>query len=686
MWNPYLAPSTGTKLPPLVVGVVNLGTYQGNFQIALFDPAGGAEEGDYVVPNVPDGTYLFPYDYPGYSDGQANTYWWDGETNLTMTLMSFADSSYEPPDDIIYQIPNLSTTDITMIENFPNSNPSFAPAMFDASGNAITTTGGFHGYETFKNIHFYATNQEAGIGTDTIQWDADNNKFMIGLVPWSFNADRDGIRWGELEEYPGEYGWIPDYGLQSLMRALEGSSTYPLLWYPESVYYEVDAGVEVTDADKVYRADGQSLGEPIEGPYIVGLVKFPDYEVSTNTNYTVYLFPVGRWESRAKGSTAIDVSDLFVPCVVGGTEVSIKAYAVDMPDPVYTVTYLKEETGIYSVVATSDIDFFDKTSEVYYKTFASTDTPLIDIELGFPLGFFPDPPLDMVNYLYGKYIALPNGNVGRMPTVAEITGLSAFDLEAELSIMALNGITDIPIINLFAQKCHTNQISLFIDAPAFDKFKSLEVWQRSLFNTEYASLHAVPDKVKIDDVTSVYVWPSINMVQIYANMFNSYGTLNYVPAGNLYGNIAVSNLITTDYYLYADALKTKRINYQKVGALGPVMWEQRTRYALESDLSYISTVFILRELKRRLLTFFAQFTFRYTTPAMLLNLTTGLASILQGMQSAQFLVGYRYQVPSYAEAQAAGRLLVVKIWVSVISDAEEIEIQTTLENAATLSG
>ncbi len=174
------------------------------------------------------------------------------------------------------------------------------------------------------------------------------------------------------------------------------------------------------------------------------------------------------------------------------------------------------------------------------------------------------------------------------------------------------------------------------------------------------------------------------MVQIYANMFNSYGTLNYPPAGYTYGNVAVSNLLTTDFYLYGDQLKTQKINYQKIGSLGPVMWEQRNRYALESDLSYISTVFILRELKNRVVNFFSQFNFRFTTPSVLLTMTSGLQTILAGMQAANFLVGYKFQIPSYREAQAAGRLLTVKISVSVISDAEEIQIDVTLENAANL--
>jgi hypothetical protein len=114
------------------------------------------------------------------------------------------------------------------------------------------------------------------------------------------------------------------------------------------------------------------------------------------------------------------------------------------------------------------------------------------------------------------------------------------------------------------------------------------------------------------------------------------------------------------------------------------MWEQRTTYALDSDLSYASTVFILRDLRARLIDFMSNFNFRFATPMDLLNIKSGLDTILGDFKLNYFLVNYTLQVPSYEEAQAAGRTLDIPISVSVISDMEVINLNVTLENAANL--
>jgi hypothetical protein len=122
-----------------------------------------------------------------------------------------------------------------------------------------------------------------------------------------------------------------------------------------------------------------------------------------------------------------------------------------------------------------------------------------------------------------------------------------------------------------------------------------------------------------------------------------------------------------------------------IGSKGPVMWEQRTTYGTDSDLSYASTVFILRDLRMRLVSFMENYNFRFTTPQDLVSIRSGLTSILSAFKRELFLVGYTLTVPSYKEAQAAGREQDIYISVSVISDSEVFTLRVTLENAATLS-
>lgn len=209
-------------------------------------------------------------------------------------------------------------------------------------------------------------------------------------------------------------------------------------------------------------------------------------------------------------------------------------------------------------------------------------------------------------------------------------------------------------------------------------------WTSGLTRSEYCQPVAVPDIVE-SSAGIVYVWPSVNLFQIYARMFKNYGHTRYPPAGPTYGGVSVSKLIDSDFHLYGDELKTARVNYQRVDSLGPVMWEDRTTYALDSDLSYASTVFILRDLRDRLITFMGNFNFRFMTPMDLLNIDSGLTSILSAFKRDYFLVNFTLKVPSYAEAQAAGRTLDIPISVSVISDAQVINLIVTLENAATLA-
>jgi len=168
-------------------------------------------------------------------------------------------------------------------------------------------------------------------------------------------------------------------------------------------------------------------------------------------------------------------------------------------------------------------------------------------------------------------------------------------------------------------------------------------------------------------------------------MFANYGHINFPPAGNSYGSVMANSLLDSDFYLYGDELKTNRVNYLTDTSRGVCMWEYRTLYNQgESDLSYANTPFILRDLKGRLMSFMENFTFRYSTPMDLLNIQSGLDSILGYFVQNFFLVNYTLHVPSFEEAQAAGRELDIDISVAVINSADVITLRVTLQNAANL--
>jgi hypothetical protein len=154
----------------------------------------------------------------------------------------------------------------------------------------------------------------------------------------------------------------------------------------------------------------------------------------------------------------------------------------------------------------------------------------------------------------------------------------------------------------------------------------------------------------------------------------------YPPAGFTYGTIAVENLIECDYENYGDELKTNRINWQRTKNRGSVMWEQRTTYALSTDLSYIAPNFIVDGLREQIVDFEEQFNFRYTSPTDLLNQESGLKQILDDYVTKGFVFKYELDVPTYAEAQAAGRTLTIKIGVAIAKDSEVIIINVNLNN------
>ena len=111
------------------------------------------------------------------------------------------------------------------------------------------------------------------------------------------------------------------------------------------------------------------------------------------------------------------------------------------------------------------------------------------------------------------------------------------------------------------------------------------------------------------------------------------------------------------------------------------MWEQRTTYGLNSDLSYIAPTFIMDEVRERIVEFEQNFTFRYMSSTDLLNQESGINNILYDLQSQGFLYSYKVKMPTYEEAVAAGRTLTIPIDIVISKDSEVININVAINNA-----
>ena len=277
------------------------------------------------------------------------------------------------------------------------------------------------------------------------------------------------------------------------------------------------------------------------------------------------------------------------------------------------------------------------------------------------------------------YFTLDNGSNGDPNLVAAELDLTVLE-KCKCNVIAMNGITNYKLINRIAQKAETLFMHVFADAPAYPNYGDLEQWMKNVYRSQYLAIGARPDQVEIAENEYIYVYPSVNYIKILARMQNNYQSLMYPPAGFTYGTIAVENLIECDYENYGDELKTNRINWQRTKNRGSVMWEQRTTYALSTDLSYIAPNFIVDGLREQIIDFEEQFNFRYTSPTDLLNQESGLKSILDDYVTKGFVFKYELKVPSFQEAQAAGRVLTIEIGVAIAKDSEIIIINVNLNN------
>lgn len=283
-----------------------------------------------------------------------------------------------------------------------------------------------------------------------------------------------------------------------------------------------------------------------------------------------------------------------------------------------------------------------------------------------------------------SYFTLDNGSNGNANIVASNIDTNVLK-SSGCNNLYMNGITDYKVVNKIAPVAKKYFIHVYADIPAYASYIDAENYKKKFYNSEYLVIGGRPDQVTIEDddgnESLIYVYPSVNYVHILANMLGTYQNLNYPPAGQTYGAISVENLIKCDYENFGSELKTNRINWQRALNGGTYMWEQRTNYSLNTDLSYIAPVYIVDGLREEIIALELQFAFRYSTPTDLLNQENGIKAILDNYVSKNFLYSYEINVPSYDEAQKS-RTLKIKIGVVIAKDSEVIEIELVLNNAS----
>lgn len=240
---------------------------------------------------------------------------------------------------------------------------------------------------------------------------------------------------------------------------------------------------------------------------------------------------------------------------------------------------------------------------------------------------------------------------------------------------------DFGFINKIASVCHSNHIHGFFDTPICKNYSDVEAWAKKIISSEYVVVCSRHDTTKDENDKIIYIAPSTSYAYIYANMMKNHGSLCFMPAGNTYGTIAVENLMDCDFEMYKDYLKTNRVNWQRARNNGIVMWEDRTKYALNSDLSYINSVFIVDALREQIVDFEENFNFRYITRDDLINQDSGLTAILDDFITKNFLYSYTLKVPTYDEAQKSGRTVKIRIEIVIMKDGQVINIDLVLKNA-----
>ena len=433
-------------------------------------------------------------------------------------------------------------------------------------------------------------------------------------------------------------------------------------------------GTENPSEEGWYEEDSEHAGEYIlsEDTTVDGNKTY--YELITTTGYSCHKVVDGEIQTAVIGTVTFDnestmtmeltnsfSKDTFwnfriIPQVIKDWELDVAYY--DNRKNIYNISHVYDlSTDSESPDYWKKLDFGDV--QIYISDNASITDPESKIR---------------------DWVMIENGSNGLDEIVPAEIDTTALDT-SDANILLMNGITDYRIVNRIANKCEIKKIHLFADAPAYTSYIDLQMWASKVKRSQYVVIGARPDQSILGDGTIIYVYPSVNYASIFSTMYANYGNLNYPPAGPTYGNISTEDLINCDYDMYKDDLKTNRINWQCSDNIGTMMWEQRTTYNLDSDLSYIAPTFIVDSVAEQLVDFERNYNFRYMTPDDLYNQETGINNILTNFVNSGFLYSYEVKFPTYEEAQAAGRTLTIKVGIVVMKDSEIINIDLVLNNA-----
>ena len=266
-------------------------------------------------------------------------------------------------------------------------------------------------------------------------------------------------------------------------------------------------------------------------------------------------------------------------------------------------------------------------------------------------------------------VAMLYGDDGTVPSASELD-FSGVDATA-FNLICMNGILGASIISAFVAYFEAYNIMTLWDIPNVATYVAAKSYHDSVYASEFQMGYWVSDQVTVGTRT-FSIYPSVKVAQAYARMFKRTGTLNYPPAGYDFAAVAATSLLATDAALHAADLKQAKINYLIAKSSGPVVWEQRTGYASESDLSYGSTVMCYVAFASRMKAFMENFPFRFVTPELLVTITTGLESIATDYITNGFVWSATVDVPSFAEVKAAGaRYMTINVSVKFAEDGEE---------------
>jgi len=330
-------------------------------------------------------------------------------------------------------------------------------------------------------------------------------------------------------------------------------------------------------------------------------------------------------------------------------------------DPYYLLTVYRK------IVTGASTSYF--TLESSRVSFVSTQSNFAETVVFSNINILVMNPLQYDNVGNVTPVDLLYGNDGTMPSSTDLnfTGVdpSAFNL------ICMNGILGTSVVSAFIQYFEQFNIMTLWDIANVQTYVAAKQYHDSVYASEFQMAYWVSDFVT-SGTRTYCIYPSVKAAMAYARMFKQTGYLNYPPAGYDFAAVSATQLLVTDAAIQSSALKQAKINYVIAKSSGPVIWEQRTGYAFESDLSYGSTVMTYVAFASRMKAFTENFPFRFVTPEILVTLSAGLQSIVNDYITRGFVWSATVNIPSFSQVKAAGaRFMDINVDVKFAEDGEE---------------